>query len=126
MFSVDVMSRVPIYEQVIRNVERLVLVGALPPSSRLPSVRQLSVELSVNPNTVQKAYNELCRREVARAVPGKGYYVAPGAKEALHSRGEEALRDFRERARSLLLLGVGKEQLIAAVEEAAREKGEES
>ncbi len=126
MFSVDVMSRVPIYEQLIRNIEELVLVGALPPSSRLPSVRQLSVELSINPNTVQKAYNELCRREVAQAVPGKGYYVAPGAKEALRSRGKEALCGFRERARTLLLLGVGKEQLIAAVEEAAREKGEES
>ena len=56
MFTIDKYSRVPIYEQIIEQVEMHIALGDLAPESLLPSVRSLSVELSVNPNTLQKAY----------------------------------------------------------------------
>ena len=55
MFTIDKYSRVPIYEQIIEQVEMHIALGDLAPESLLPSVRSLSVELSVNPNTLQKA-----------------------------------------------------------------------
>ena len=56
MFVVDVMSRVPVYEQIIKQVEEQVLTGILKEGDKLPSVRSLSVKLSINPNTIHKAY----------------------------------------------------------------------
>lgn len=69
MFVVDVMSRVPVYEQIIKQVEEQVLTGILKEGDKLPSVRSLSVKLSINPNTIQKAYTELDRRQLIITVP---------------------------------------------------------
>ena len=55
MFQIDTLSRVPVYEQIIEQMERFVLAGLLKPGTQLPSVRSLSTELSINPNTIQKA-----------------------------------------------------------------------
>lgn len=75
MFQIDVLSRVPVYEQIVGQLERLVLGNVLPPGCQLPSVRSLSVELSINPNTIQKAYAELERRGISFSVPGKGSFI---------------------------------------------------
>lgn len=75
MFQIDVLSRTPVYEQIVNQLERLVLGNILPPGCQLPSVRNLSVELSINPNTIQKAYAELERRGLSVSVPGKGSFV---------------------------------------------------
>lgn len=75
MFQIDVLSRTPVYEQIVNQLERLVLGNILPPGCQLPSVRTLSVELAINPNTIQKAYAELERRGLSVSVPGKGSFV---------------------------------------------------
>ena len=85
MFTIDKYSRVPIYEQIIEQVEMHIALGDLAPESLLPSVRSLSVELSVNPNTLQKAYAELERRGLCYSVPGNGRFISPGAPEALRA-----------------------------------------
>ena len=76
MFSIDPMSRIPIYEQIIRQTEQRILSGLLPPGSQLPSVRSLSLELSVNPNTIQKAYSMLEQQGYIFSVKGRGNFVA--------------------------------------------------
>ena len=70
MFTIDRYSPIPIYEQLIAQFERLILLGILAPNAVLPSVRALSQELSVNPNTIQKAYTELERRGLSFTAPG--------------------------------------------------------
>ena len=55
MFHIDPLSRKPVYEQIIDQMERFVLTGLMKPGTQLPSVRSLSMELSINPNTIQKA-----------------------------------------------------------------------
>ena len=72
MFVIDVMSRVPVYEQIINQVEEQIMTGILKEGDKMPSVRSLSVKLSTNPTTIQKAYSELDRRQMIVTVPGKG------------------------------------------------------
>ena len=76
MIRIDYRDGRPIYEQVVDQVESLALRGALPSGSQLPSVRQLAVELSINPNTIQRAYAELERRGVIYATKGRGNFIS--------------------------------------------------
>lgn len=76
MIIIDYTDRRPIYEQVVERFQSLVLCGVLEKDAPLPSVRNLAMELSINPNTIQRAYTELERRGVIYAVKGKGNFVA--------------------------------------------------
>ena len=62
MIVLDYRDRRPLYEQVTEKLEELMFSGVLPPDSRLPSVRSMATELSINPNTIQRAYAELERQ----------------------------------------------------------------
>jgi GntR family transcriptional regulator len=73
--SVDLKSGVPIYRQIIDQVKSGIATGALGPGDRLPTVRQLSVDLSVNPNTVSRAYNELELTGLVETHMGSGTFI---------------------------------------------------
>ena len=73
--SVDLKSGVPIYRQIIDQVKSAMATGTLGPGDRLPTVRQLSVDLSVNPNTVSRAYNELELTGLVETHMGSGTYI---------------------------------------------------
>jgi GntR family transcriptional regulator len=75
-FQCDSTARVPIYRQLIEQVREGVARGKLQPGERLPSVRQLSKDLVVNPNTIARAYTELEREGVLNTRPGLGVFVA--------------------------------------------------
>ena len=80
MLFLDYQDRRPIYEQIVEKFRMLILSGAVEPSSKMPSVRQLAVELSINPNTIQRAYAELEQRGYIYSVKGKGSFVAEGSR----------------------------------------------
>lgn len=82
VITLDMHSRVPIYEQLCQKVTQLVAAGALLPGDQLPSVRLLARDLGVNPNTVAKAYQELERSGVICSVAGKGSFVTAAAEVA--------------------------------------------
>lgn len=115
LFMIDPMSRTPIYEQLTEQVEKLVLVGVLFAGQQMPSVRALSCELSINPNTVQKAYADLCARGVLCAVPGKGCFVSQDAAAAIKVRSRERLQAFAEMTRELKLAGVPPQDLLRLI-----------
>jgi GntR family transcriptional regulator len=73
--TVDLKSGVPIYRQIIDQVKSAMAMGALGPGDRLPTVRQLSVDLSVNPNTVSRAYNELELTGLVETHMGSGTFI---------------------------------------------------
>jgi GntR family transcriptional regulator len=73
--SVDLKSGVPIYRQIIDQVKSAIATGTLGPGDRLPTVRQLSVDLSVNPNTVSRAYNELELTGLVETQQGSGTFI---------------------------------------------------
>ena len=76
MITLDYADRRPIYEQVVEKMKDLVLLGVLATDEQLPSVRELAMDLSINPNTVQRAYAELERQGVIYCVKGRGNFVA--------------------------------------------------
>ncbi len=71
MIVLDYQDRRPLYEQVEEKFRHLILNGALQPGSRMPSVRQLAMELSINPNTIQRAYMQLEQEGLIYPVKGK-------------------------------------------------------
>ena len=76
MIVIDSRDKRAIYEQVVDRLSDLMLIGALEPGDKLPSVRSLAVDLSINPNTIQKAYIELERQGYVYSVKGVGSFVA--------------------------------------------------
>lgn len=76
VITLDYADRRPIYEQVTEKMKELILLGILETDSQLPSVRELAMDLSINPNTVQRAYAELERQGVIYCVKGRGNFVA--------------------------------------------------
>lgn len=76
MILLDYKDRRPIYEQVVEKLQELMVCGALPEDSQLPSVRSLAMDLSINPNTIQRAYAELERQGFIYSIKGKGSFVA--------------------------------------------------
>ncbi|MBE6563002.1 MAG: GntR family transcriptional regulator [Ruminococcaceae bacterium] len=116
MFSVNAMSGVPVYEQLVNQVETYIAMGILEAGSQLPSVRSLSVALSVNPNTVQKAFSDLIQRGIVTAVPGKGNFVSEDALSAIREKGKKRLAGLSSLVRELRLFGIEKEELIKVIE----------
>ena len=76
MIVLDLKDARPLYEQIVERFKHLILCGALPEDEKLPSVRNLAMELSINPNTIQKAYGELEREGFIYSVKGRGNFVA--------------------------------------------------
>ncbi len=95
MIIIDYTDRRPIYEQIVERFQSLVLCGVLEKDAPLPSVRNLAMELSINPNTIQRAYTELERRGVIYAVKGKGNFVAD--MQALLALREKEVKEEAER-----------------------------
>lgn len=117
MFQIDTMSRMPIYEQVVNQLEYFVLNGILKEGEQIPSVRNLSVDLSINPNTIQKAYFELDKRGIIQSVPGRGCFVTDSAKDILSAKKREQLADLKILVNELALAEVRKEEVISCIEE---------
>lgn len=125
MLVIDKLSRVPIYEQIVSQIETHIRLGEFTPEEPLPSVRALSVALGINPNTLQKAYQELERREICMSVPGSGRYVRADAKEKLLGFSRERLGELSTLARRLHAEGIPKKELVQTVEQAIDEPAEE-
>ena len=122
MYHIDAMSRVPVYEQIVEQTEKFILAGILKPGDKIPSVRNLSIELSVNPNTIQKSIVELDRRGLILSVPGKGCYVAEEARTALSAVKRKKMAEIKDEIKELALAGVTKEELLELIEEVFTKK----
>ena len=117
MFTIDNMSRVPVYEQIVEQTERLLLSGQMKPGDAMPSVRGLATELGVNPNTIQKAYAELEHRGMTTSVPGRGSFLREDATEQLVAYlNENALPEFKNMLKGMLIAGASKEEAMAFVD----------
>jgi GntR family transcriptional regulator len=94
VLTVDPRSGVPIYLQVIEQIKRSVAIGILQAGEQLPTVKQLALDLTINPNTVAKAYRELERDRVIETSPGRGSFVrSNGALESTKAAATDVARD---------------------------------
>jgi GntR family transcriptional regulator len=118
MLVIDKISRKPIYEQIVDGIEREIAAGLLAENEKLPSVRELSVLLDANPNTIQKAFTELDRAGIVISHPGRGCFVAIGARDAIRARGQAKLEEITTIARDLIRAGFTEQDLHDAISRA--------
>ena len=116
MISLNYRDSRPIYEQIKDGLRKLIVTSALAADDKLPSVRSLATQLSINPNTIQRAYNELESEGYIYSVPGKGSFAA-GHAGADKARRQELLAKVKELVAELRYLGVSDEELRALVME---------
>ena len=126
MFEVDLKSRKTIYEQVVEKVRELIVKGVIGPDQRLPSVRELSRDLTVNPNTVQKAFCELERLGYIYTIAGVGTFARRqvGGEPDAALLGE-AMGRIAEEVRELFYLGLDLDGVKGLLLEAAEAQGRE-
>ena len=98
-FAIEFSDGLAIYEQIVRQVKYAVAGGALKPGELIPSVRELARELTINPNTVARAYRELQRDRVIETVRGTGLEVSSGAAERCRN---ERIKLIRGRLKQVL------------------------
>ncbi|MCD8367861.1 MAG: GntR family transcriptional regulator [Clostridiales bacterium] len=110
--ELDYRSRIPISEQLVAGIVRLVACGVLSPGEQLPSVRGMAQQLGINPNTVQKAYRALEQLGAIYSLPGKGSFVSEG-DEARALQKRQALEELDGALRTALDTGVTLEELDA-------------
>lgn len=121
MIVLDYQDRRPLYEQVTEKFRTLIYQGVLPADSRIPSVRQLAMELSINPNTIQRAYMMLEQEGLIYPVKGKGNFVADTQKIQEESK-ENFWQEFLELVRKGNHTGFEEEELIALVQRGYKEE----
>jgi len=118
MLVIDKFSRKPIYEQVIEGIERDIVMGILREREQLPSIRELSAMLGVNPNTIQKAFAELDRNGIIVSGQGRGCFVADRAAQKIKEKLTVKITEVESIAAELARAGIEEEKLIAAVRRA--------
>ena len=115
--EVNPRSGVPIYVQIVDQVRHALEVGGLRPGERLPTVRQLASELTIAPNTIVKAYNELQRMGLVESRPGVGTVVAEGIEEIDRERRVQAIFErLRVLVRDAAALGISEDELWARLD----------
>jgi GntR family transcriptional regulator len=119
-FALDVQSGVPLYRQIIQQIEYAILSGRMVTGDRLPTIRQLAVDLKINPNTIAKAYNELEIRGIVETQVGSGTYISdkkPNADDGKNKKIREVVGRF---VQEMSDLGVGESEIAELIAEYAR------
>ena len=119
MVILDYRDARPIYGQIKDSLRRLIVAGALGPDEKLPSIRALAMDLSINPNTIRRAYTELEREGFIYSVPGKGSFAAVTGRED-PARRAELMEKLREIIAELRYLNVPDQEILALIEKGGR------
>lgn len=117
MLQLDLQSRQPIYEQLMLKMSEMIILGVLKADEQIASVRSLARDLGVNPNTVQKAYQELERQGIIYSVAGKGSFIASGlsASAMMRTRALTTLRSALEEGKRAGLMHRDIEELVSEI-----------
>lgn len=114
MIILDYKDTRPIYEQVVDKLQKLIINGVLEPDSKMPSVRSLAMELSINPNTIQKAYAELERAGFLYTIKGRGNFVTyhEGLYELKRQEYQEKIEEILKEAEEI---GISRKEMLDAL-----------
>lgn len=124
MFDLDLKSRKPIYEQLMEQIKMMIFQKVMEKDEQLPSVRSLAQELTINPNTIQKAYRELERDNFIYSVPGKGSFVNDMNDSINKERINLLTKDLERIIRELIYLNISTDDLKHLVDKAAKQLNE--
>ena len=119
MVHLDYRDARPIYTQICDCIRHQILDGVLQEGDRLSSVRELATELTINPNTIQRAYRLLEFNGWIVTIPGKGCFVCDNEKQ-VEQEVQRWYTAFDEATASLIALGVSREQMIERIRRGGR------
>ncbi|MBQ3573978.1 MAG: GntR family transcriptional regulator [Clostridia bacterium] len=122
MINLDYKDGRTLHEQIESEFRRLIMNGILATDEQLPSVRELSISLTVNPNTVQRAYKQLEQDGFIYSIKGKGSFVSPLSRQNSQKRCEELCEVLRLAAKELAIFGEDKEKLQSIINSVYSEK----
>ena len=111
LFVIDPRSKAPLYEQLAQQLRWQIAMGFLSPDEPLPSVRQLSGELGINPNTIQKAYRQMEQEGLIYSRAGKGNFVTPAVDEQRLKQQEDQLRVLKTELVRAKEMGIAADQI---------------
>lgn len=117
MFVIDPRSKAPLYEQLASQLRWQIAMGFLSGDEPLPSVRQLSAELGINPNTIQKAYRLMEHEGLIYSQPGRGNFVTPAVSAQRDRQREAQLARVRKEMESAREMGISAEPLRGLIRE---------
>jgi GntR family transcriptional regulator len=123
MFELDMRSRKPIYEQLVDKLKELIINEVFKFDEQLPSVRTLAGQLTINPNTIQKAYRELETQGFIYSIKGKGSFVNPNHQKKDKERIDLVKRELEKLILEALYLGVPANELIGLIQDLEASKG---
>ena len=110
--NIDYAKRVPIYEQIVWEIEKLITLGILTPNTQIPSVRALAYDLGINPNTVKKAYDILEKNGLIISKSTKGTFISDNIDKAKDLKIEELIGKIDNLIIELKTYGLTKEEII--------------
>ena len=116
MITLNYRDSRPIYEQIKDGIKHLIIEGAIPHDEKLPSVRELASSLSINPNTIQRAYRELEQEGIIYSVPGRGSFAGM-SDDARASHLDELYGRLADAVNSLLSSGAPPGDILNKVTE---------
>lgn len=122
MIYIDYQDRTPIYEQLVNRFEMLIIKGILKPDTQMPSVRKLATDLSINPNTIQKAYMILEQESYIYPVKGRGNFVSPNPERGLVKKREEFFMELKTKVAYAKDLKISKSDLLEQIERMYKEE----
>ena len=112
MINLDFRDSRPVYEQICEKLKALIVSGAIKSGDKIMSVRDMAAALTINPNTIVKAYKELERDGYIYSVLGKGYFVAEKDGAATKAKIDEITENLTRELSELCFLGVKKEEIV--------------
>ena len=115
LISLDYQSRIPIYEQIVQEIERYVALGILKTEDQLPPIRELATELGINPNTVKKAYSILESKGVIVSLSTKGTFISIHTEKVTQEKIESKISEIKNIIGELENLGLSKEEILEKI-----------
>lgn len=122
MIIIDSKSSTPIYEQITIGIKELILKNVIRSGDKLPSVRELSTILTINPNTVSKAYMELEKQNIVESIKGKGTFITSDYRKPVsEEKISKLILDFKILILEANYLGLEENDLILLLDEGFKE-----
>lgn len=116
MINLDFRDSRPVYEQICEKIKSLIISGVIKSGDKIMSVRDMASALTINPNTIVKAYKQLEQEGYIYSVQGRGYFVAEKSFAKNSTKIENLIEDTKNNLKELCFLGVKKEEISEIIE----------
>ena len=126
MIQLDLSDHRPLYEQIKDKIKLLIINGVLHTDEKIPSVRELAQQLTINPNTIQRAYRDLESEGYIYSIRAKGSFVAPSENVESKVKMKALETGFSDMVRKARFLGVEKQELFDKIDEIFKEVSDDT